>query len=79
MDVTIVSCRINLMAENSGLKAHRTLAPASARYAKRQMMWGGRVSLDQFRMTKTTEIAARAGQKILFSRRGVIMLVPGLA
>ena len=32
-------------------------------------MWGGKVSLERFRNAKTTEIAAIAGQKILFSQR----------
>jgi hypothetical protein len=55
------------MDENSGLKAHRTLAPANARYARRQMMWGGKVRRERFPTAKTTEIAVMAGQKILFS------------
>ena len=70
MDVTIITCCTNLMNESSGLKAHRTLAPANARYARRQMMWGGQVRLprrERFRTAKTTEIAAMAGQKILAS------------
>ena len=37
-------------------------------------MWGGQVSLDQFRMAKRTEIAASVGQKILFSRRGALRI-----
>jgi hypothetical protein len=78
MDVTIISCSKSLLSENSGLKAHRTLAPARARYAKSKMMWGGKASLDQFRMAKITEIAASAGQKILFSTRGAMMLSPGV-
>jgi hypothetical protein len=57
------------MNESSGLKAHRTLAPANARYARRQTMLGGKLSLERFRATKTREIAASAGQKILFSGR----------
>ena len=57
------------MNEISGLKAHRTLAPANARYARRQMMLGGKLSLKRFRPAKTREIAASAGQKILFSGR----------
>src|SRR5467141_3890000 len=74
MDVTIIASNTNLLSEKSGLKAHRTLAPATARYAKRQIMWGGKVRRDQFRTTKTTEIAASAGQKILFSGRGAMTL-----
>src|SRR5580693_1214635 len=77
MDVTIITCCTNLMNESSGLKAHRTLAPANARYARRQMMWGGKVSLtrrERFCAARTTEIATSAGQKILFSGRGVIKL-----
>src|SRR6516162_4811323 len=70
IDVTIITCSVNLVKENSGLKAHRMLAPANIRYARRQMMWGGKVSLERFRKAKTREIAASAGQKILFSRRG---------
>jgi len=62
------------MNESSGLKAHMTLAPARARYARRQMMWGGIVRRERFRTAKTTEIAAMAGQKILGSGRGSIML-----
>jgi hypothetical protein len=73
MDVTIIACCGNLMTETSGLKAHETLAPASARYAKRQMMWGGKVRRDQFRKAKTTAIAASTGQKILFSQRGAMV------
>jgi hypothetical protein len=60
------------MNELFGLKAHRTLAPAKARYANKQMMWGGQVSLprrERFCAAKTAEIAAMAGQKILFSGR----------
>jgi hypothetical protein len=57
------------MNESSGLKAHRTLAPANARHARRQMMLGGKLSLKRFRPAKTREIAASAGQKILFSGR----------
>src|SRR6516162_1683763 len=59
MDVTIITCCTNLMNENSGLKAHRTLAPANARYASKQMMGGGKVSLprrERFCTAKTTEI-----------------------
>ena len=40
-------------------------------------MWGGKVSLprrERFRTAKTTEIAAIAGQKILFSQRGSMRL-----
>ena len=77
MDVTtIISCT-NLMNESSGLKAHRTLAPANARYASRQMMWGGNVRLprrERYLTANPTEIAAIAGQKILGSRRGCIIL-----
>ena len=53
------------MNESSGLKAHRTLAPANARYTSRQMMWGGKVTRERFCAVKRTEIAAAAGQKIL--------------
>jgi hypothetical protein len=54
------------MNESSGLKAHRTLAPANARYRSRQMMWrGGEVTQERFRAAKRTEIAVIAGQKIL--------------
>src|SRR5262249_32599510 len=69
MDVRIIACCVNLMNERSGLKAHRTLAPASARYAKRQMMWGGKVSLDQFRMTKRRR-SQRAQARKIYSPRG---------
>ena len=37
-------------------------------------MWGGKVRRERFRTAKTTEIAAMAGQKILGSGRGSIML-----
>jgi hypothetical protein len=74
MDVTINISRTNLLEEKSGLKAHRALVPASARYAKRHLIWGGKVSLDQFRIIRTRVIAAKVGQKILFSGRGAIML-----
>src|SRR6516165_3105998 len=65
------------MSERSGLKAHRTLAPANARYAKRQMRWGGKVDLprrERFCAANATVIAVMAGQKILFSGRASIML-----
>jgi hypothetical protein len=68
------------MNESSGLKAHRTLAPANARYTRRQMMWGGQAKLakrERFRTAKRTEIAARAGQKILFS--GWVCIISGRA
>lgn len=67
-DVTTITCCTNLINEVSGLKAHRTLAPANATHAKRQRMWGGQVSLpkrERFCMAKMTEIAEMAGQKIL--------------
>jgi hypothetical protein len=35
-------------------------------------MWGGQVRRERFCTAKTTEIAASAGQKILFSGRGVV-------
>jgi hypothetical protein len=76
VDVTIITCSINLVNESSGLKAHKTLVPANARYARRQMMWGGKVSLptrELFRTAKIMKITTNAGQKILFSGRGVIM------
>jgi hypothetical protein len=77
MDVRIIACCANLTKELSGLKAHKTLAPANVRYARRQMMWGGQVSLptrERFRTANTTEITAIAGQKILFSGRASMML-----
>src|ERR1700726_940966 len=67
-DATTITCCTNLINELSGLKAHRTLAPANATHAKRQRMWGGQTSLPKregFRMAKRTEIAAMEGQKIL--------------
>jgi hypothetical protein len=60
------------MSERSGLKAHRTLAPANARYASRQIMCGRKPSLERrerFCAANTMEIVAMAGQKILFSGR----------
>ena len=36
-------------------------------------MWGAKVRRERFRAAKTTEIAAMAGQKILFSGRGSSM------
>jgi hypothetical protein len=71
------TCSTNLVDESSGLKAHNTLAPQKARYASKQITWGGRVNLtsrERFCTIKTTEIATKAGQNILFSGRGVIML-----
>ena len=44
MEMMIMACCANLMAEISGLKAHSTLAPAKARYANRQMTCGGNFS-----------------------------------
>ena len=72
-DVTIITCCANLTNELSGLKAHRMLAPASARHAKRQRMCGGQISLPKregFRKTKMAEIIAKAGQKILAPQSG---------
>jgi hypothetical protein len=49
-----------------------TLAPAKARYAKKQMIFGGQLSLarrERCCKAKTTEIIAMIGQKILFSGR----------
>src|SRR5262249_17778417 len=73
IEVIIITCCVNLTNESSGLKAHRMLAPANARYAKRQMMWKGKVSLprrERLPMAKTTEIAAIAGQNSLLIRPG---------
>lgn len=58
--------------EASGLYAHKTLAPANAKYAKRLIMCGGKVSLDQFRIAKMTEMAVIGGQKILCARLGAL-------
>ena len=44
VDVIIITCAINLVNANPGLKAHRTLAPQKARSARRQMMWGGHLT-----------------------------------
>jgi hypothetical protein len=65
---------MNLLAEKSGLKAHRTLVPASARCAKSHLIWGGKASLDQFLMTRIRAIAPKLGQKILLSKRGAMTL-----
>jgi hypothetical protein len=73
IDVRTITCCVNLVNELSGLKAHKTLAPANIRYARRQMMWGGKIGLlkrERFRTANTTEIAAIAGQKILFGMPG---------
>ena len=69
IDVTIITSCTILMKESSGFTDYRTLAPASARYAKRQIMWGGNVRRERFRNTKTMEIAVTTGQKILLSGR----------
>jgi hypothetical protein len=66
------------MNESSGLKAHTTLDPANARYTRRQMIWGGKVRRDRFSTTKPTEIAAKAGQKILVSGRDSMTLCSGV-
>src|ERR1044072_4315237 len=58
------------MNASSGLKAHKTLAPANGRYAKRQTMCGGNVRRERLRSARMTEIAASKGQTILFSGRG---------
>src|ERR1700730_17425801 len=66
-DATTITCCTNLTNELSGLKAHRTLAPANATHAKRQRIWGGQISLprrERFCTARMTEIAAMAGQKI---------------
>ena len=73
IDVTIIDCCANLVNEISGRKAHRTLAPANARYARRQMMFGGNASLprrERLCTAITIEIAAKMGQKIRLSIRG---------
>src|SRR5262249_41741338 len=75
MDVITITCCTNLVNESSGLKAHETLAPANARYAMRQMMLGGQVSVrkrEKFCTVRTTQIAVTAGQKILFSIRDAL-------
>jgi hypothetical protein len=75
MDATIITWVTNLKNEYSGLKAHRTLAPARARYANRKMRWGGQVNLarrDQFPMANITDIANNPDQKYLFSTWGAI-------
>src|SRR5260370_40539283 len=71
MDVTIIACCANLMNETPGLKDHRALAPAKARYTRRQIMWEGKGLRRRVRCctAKTTEIAAITGQNILVSRR----------
>jgi hypothetical protein len=45
IDVRTITCCKNLMNAVLGSKAHRTLAPANATYARRQIMCGGKVSL----------------------------------
>jgi hypothetical protein len=65
------------MNEISGLKAHRTLAPANAKYARRQIRLGGKVRRERFRTVKMTAIATMAGQKILLSRRCSVMRACG--
>src|SRR5262245_46358170 len=65
------------MNESSGLKAHMALAPANARYTRKQALGRGRVSSrnrDRLRKAKTTDIRAMAGQKSLFSGRLSIMV-----
>src|SRR6185437_2710290 len=71
MHVTIIACCANLANERLGLKAHRTLAPAKARYARRQMRWEGKGLGRRERCCSAlaTEIAAITGQNILVSMR----------
>ena len=71
MDITTIACCTNLMNETSGLKAHRTLAPANATYTSRQMMLGGKGLERRERCctAKPIEIAAITGQNILVSSR----------
>src|SRR6185437_2527482 len=71
MHVTIIACWANRANERPGLKAHRTLAPAKARYAKRQMRWEGKGLGRRERCCSAlaTEIAAITGQNILVSMR----------
>ena len=71
MDATIIACCRNLTNEMLGLKDHRTLAPAKARYARRQMRWEGKGLGSRERCCRalTMEIAAITGQNILVSKR----------
>ena len=62
------------MDENSGLKAHETLAPAYNNHENRQIICGGQGSLDQFRMAKIIETPVIEAMKILCSRRGAFMI-----
>jgi hypothetical protein len=42
-------------------------------------MWGGKATRQRFRAAKRTEIAVTAGQKILFSRRGMALCTTSVA
>ena len=67
MDVTTIACCANLVNEIPGFKAHGTLAPANARYTRRQTIGGGKGlgRREPCRAAEKTEIAARTGQNIL--------------
>jgi hypothetical protein len=45
IDIRTITCCMYLVSEISGLKAHETLAPANATYARKQIMWGETASL----------------------------------
>jgi hypothetical protein len=45
IDVRTIICCMYLVNEISGLKDHKTLAPANATYARKQIMWGEIVGL----------------------------------
>src|SRR5262245_32759690 len=77
MDVIIIAWLTNLIDETSGLKADKMLVPANARYASRQRMWGGKVSLrrrEACRTANESEIAANVDHAYLFSGWGAMRL-----
>src|SRR5262245_62155902 len=70
--LTIMNCCANLMKDNSGEKAHRTLMPAKPRYSRTQRTCGDQETLrrrEKFRTARINATVAIAGQKNLFSMR----------
>lgn len=67
----IIACCRNLTNETLGLKDQRTLAPAKAEYARRQMRWEGKGlgSRERYCTALKMEIVAITGQNSLVSKR----------
>jgi hypothetical protein len=74
--VATITCWVNLMNDNSGEKAHRTLTPANTRYARRQRIGRGENTLLRkpgVCIARMIAIRATTGQNNLFSLRVSMM------